>query len=117
MAEPYLEILCNRINSLNLPSSNSVVLECKHFFSGAALYVNGKICASLTPAGFGVKLPQEVRDKILTEGKGTVLRYFKNAPIKKEYVALSQDIIDDPVQIRSLLSKSIDYVLKREGAG
>ena len=112
MAKPYLEQLSNMIDDLGFKTSGQIILECKHFFSGAALYVNGRICASLTPAGLGVKLPKEVRDKILFEGKGTKLRYFKNTPVKKEYVTLPQSIVDDPVQMRSLLSISIEYILK-----
>ena len=112
MAKPYLEQLRNMIDDLGFKTSGHIILKCKHFFSGAALFVNGKICASLTPAGLGVKLPKEVRDKILFEGKGTELQYFKNAPFKKEYVTLPQSIVDDPVQMRSLLSISIEYILK-----
>ncbi len=112
MAEPYLEILSQKIVSLGFQPSKGAVLDCKHFFSGAALYVNGKICASLTPAGFGLKLPQDVRDRMISEGEGKELRYFENAPVKREYIALSQAIVDDRVKLRALLSKSIDYALK-----
>ncbi len=51
MAEAYLEILTNTIASLELKTSPEVSLECKHYFSGAALYADGKICASLSTAG------------------------------------------------------------------
>ena len=116
MAEPYLETLSKKITSLELSTFREVALECKHFFSGAALYANGKVCASLTPAGFGLKLPQKVRDRMVNEGKGKELRYFENAPVKREYIALSQAIVEDPTRIKSLLVQSIDYVLERERA-
>jgi len=109
MAEPYLTALSEKIAELELSTSEGVVLECKHFFSGAALYANGKICASLTPAGFGLKLPAEVRDRLITEGEGTELRYFEKAPIKKEYVALSESVVDDLERLKSLLELSIGY--------
>ncbi|MGB7033246.1 MAG: hypothetical protein WBF29_17540, partial [Syntrophobacteria bacterium] len=86
MAESYLKILSGKITSLELSTSKGVSLECKHFFSGAALYANGKICASLTPAGFGLKLPAEVRNRLIEEGDGQELRYFETAPVKREYV-------------------------------
>jgi TfoX/Sxy family transcriptional regulator of competence genes len=116
MAEPYLEMLSKKITSLDLPTSKKVVLECKHFFSGAALYVNGKICASLTPSGFGLKLPQDVRKRMFEERQGKELRYFENAPVKREYVVLSQVIVDDPAKLKSLLEQSIDYIVERERA-
>ena len=116
MAEPYLEMLSTRITSLNLSGPENVALEYKHFFSGAALYANGKICASLTPAGFGLKLPVETRRKLIENGEGKELRYFKNAPVKREYVALSEAVKDDPEKLKSLLNQSVNYVTRHEQA-
>lgn len=116
MAEPYLEMLSQKIVSLELQPPKGAVLDCKHFFSGAALYVNGKICASLTPAGFGLKLPQDVRDRMIYEGEGKELRYFENAPVKREYIALSQAIVEDRVKMKVLLLKSIEYALEYDRA-
>ena len=111
MAEPYLERLTETIASLDISSSDEMVLELKHFFSGAALYVNGKICVTLTPAGFGLKLPQVSINQLIDVGDGKELRYFDNAPIKKEYVALSQSVIDDPDRLKSLIRQSIEFAV------
>jgi TfoX/Sxy family transcriptional regulator of competence genes len=116
MAELYLERLSGKITSLNLLTPEEVVLECKHFFSGAALYANGQICATLTTAGFGLKLPAGVRNRLIEEKAGQALRYFDKAPVKKEYVALSQAVVDDPDRLRSLLELSISYVTDRRRA-
>jgi hypothetical protein len=51
MAEPYLTQLQQIIKQLGSFSDINVTLEARHFFSGAALYANGKICASFSPAG------------------------------------------------------------------
>lgn len=110
MAEPYLASLSEKIAALDLPASEEIRLETKHFFHGAALYANRKICASLTPAGFGLKLPPTVRDRLLKNGEASELRYFEKAPIKKDYVALSESIANDPGLLRSLLELSIGYV-------
>src|SRR2546426_10415728 len=85
----------------------SVRLQCRHFFSGAALYANGTICASLTPVGFAVKLSQESRAALLRERRGTPLRYFEGGPIKKEYVVLSAATLSEPAAIRAFLRESI----------
>ena len=116
MAAPYLEILSQKIVSLELQPPKGVLLDCKHYFSGAALYVNGKICASFTPAGFGLRLPQDVRDRMIYGGEGKELRYFENAPVKREYIALSQAIVEDRVKMKVLLLKSIDYALEHDRA-
>lgn len=113
MAEPYREMLSKIILNLELPTSKKVVLEYKHFFSGAALYADGRICASLTPAGFGLKLPQVVRERMIENGEGGELRYFENAPVKREYILLSPAIVDDPEKLKIFLSQSINYVVKR----
>ena len=110
MAEPFLAALSEKITALDLPTSDEVLLESRHFFSGAALYANGKICASLTPAGFGLKLPVRVREKLIKDGEGHELRYFEKAPIKKEYVALSESVSENPRALRALLELSIRYV-------
>ena len=110
MAEPYLKRLVELIADLELRIQKEVSLECKHFFSGAALYADGKICASLTPQGFGLKLPAETRDRMFEEGEGVPLRYFEGAPIKKEYVLLSMTITDDRMRLRELISCSIGYI-------
>ena len=112
MAEPYFEMLSGKIVSLGLRDSDEIVLECRHFFSGAALYANGRVCASLTPAGFGLKLPAEIRNRLIEDGDGEELRYFEKAPVKKAYVALSQSVVDDPERLKSLLRESIDFVIR-----
>ncbi len=113
MAEPYLERLRETIEYLDISSGDELALECKHFFSGAALYANGKICATLTPAGFGLKLPGEIRNRLIDAGDGKELRYFDNAPIKKEYVALSQVVMDDPDSLKTLIRQSMEFVVSK----
>jgi len=68
MAEPYLERLSQITARLEPVLTGNLKLETKHFFSGAAVYANGKICASLSPTGFAVKLPAEVRSRLINEG-------------------------------------------------
>src|SRR5206468_9745727 len=47
MAEPYRERLATLVRVARPSNAHGVRLECRHFFSGAALYANGTICASL----------------------------------------------------------------------
>ena len=83
----------------------------KHFFSGAALYANGKICAFLSPAGFAVKLPADLRQSLIKERKGTEFRFFAKGPIKREYVALSDSIVQDEEMLEKLINLSARYAV------
>ena len=109
MAEPYLERLVTMLGGARPKTSRGVRLQCRHFFSGAALYANGTICASLTPVGFAVKLSQELRAALLRERRGKPLRYFEGGPIKKEYVLLSAAVLAEPAAVRAFLRESIRY--------
>ncbi|GMR10224.1 MAG: hypothetical protein BMS9Abin28_1045 [Anaerolineae bacterium] len=116
MAEPYLERLSQIVARLGPVSSRSVTLETKHFFSGAALYANGRICASLSPAGFAAKLPADVRSGLINECKGKEFRFFAKGPIKREYVALSDSVIQDEDMLQKLIDMSVSYVVGALGS-
>ena len=111
MAKEYLEKLSAIMNRVTARRFMNVKFECKHFFSGAAVYVDGRICISLTPAGFAIKLPEEQR-KILLQKKGTkCLRYFPKAPIKKYYVVLPDSMLNDTKTLQSLIKLTVEYIL------
>lgn len=112
MAEPYLQRLANMLREARPTKPRGVRLECRHFFSGAALYADGEICASLTPAGFAVKLSDNPRAALLRERRGRPLRYFKDGPIKKQYVVLSAAVASDPAAIRAVLRESIRFATR-----
>ncbi len=109
MAQPYYEGLSQIIDELGPLPTKGVTLEIKHFFSGAALYANGKICATLSPAGFALKLSPGRRQSLIDERQGEEFRFFVRGPIKREYVALSDSIIRDNETLRELIGESIDF--------
>ena len=113
MANIFLDQLARMIDRATSGRIGDVTLSCKHFFSGAAVYANGRICASFTPAGFAMKLPKESRDTLLKQADAKPLRYFVNGPVKKEYVVLPDVLIDDPSRLRGWLEISVAYVLDR----
>jgi len=110
VAEPYLERLSTILSQLHPKPPRGVGLLCKHFFSGAAAYANDKIFASLSPAGFAVKIPTQMRSDLLKARKGRRFRYFPDGPIKQEYVALSQSTLTDQAVLRSIIAASIKFV-------
>ena len=86
-------------------------MECKHFFSGAAIYADGRICMSLTTVGFALKIPEEARNTLVKEQGAKPLRYFPKAPIKKDYVILPKAMLKDMRTLRRWVKVSIEYVL------
>ena len=108
MAEPYFSQLKQILEALNILEAT---LECKHFFSGAAMYANGNICASLGPAGFAVKLPENLRHGLIDEGKGEKFRFFPNGPVKHEYVLLNESVFQDEQAVHEILGESVSYIL------
>ena len=115
MAKTFVIELARMIERATFGQIGDVTLVCKHFFSGAAVYANGRICASLTPVGFAIKLPKESRDSLLTERGARPLRYFVNGPVKQEYVVLPGRLINDPRSLRRWLKVSVAYVLSQPG--
>ena len=111
MAKEQLEQLTALIKQATLGKYKNTKLDCRHFFSGAAVYVNERICISLTPVGFAIKLPEESRNALLKQ-KGTKrLRYFPKAPIKKDYVVLPKTMLKDMRTLRHWIGVSIEYAL------
>lgn len=86
MAKPFLEKLQTLVNR-HLPGEPHLV--CKHFFSGAALYSSGVMCASLSPVGIAFRLPADLRTELIDSGAASKLKYFAKSPIKKGYVLFS----------------------------
>jgi len=105
MAEPYLTDLRALIDRLAPIAGVTHDLTCKHFFSGAAAYVEGRIFLTLTPVGLAVKLPPARRDAVLAAG-GRPLRYFPKAPVKKDYVLLPDETIGDDRALAGLIAES-----------
>ena len=93
MAQPYLDQL-EELTSTISPDRPGLVR--KHFFSGAALYVKKRLCASLTPSGLAFKLPTERCEELISSGRALPLQYFDSSPIKQDYVLLPdfQDLSD-----------------------
>jgi TfoX/Sxy family transcriptional regulator of competence genes len=86
-------------------------LECKHFFGGAAVYARGRICMSLTPVGFAIKLPEESRNILITQHGAKPLRYFPKGPIKKDYVILPSAVLNDIKALSNWVKASVEYVI------
>ncbi len=113
MAKVYLEKLSDLMAELAPYISTTASLEIKHFFSGAAVYADERICITFTPAGFAIKLPVDSRSELKKEKGAKSLQYFPGAPTKKEYVILPPSMVDDREMLSVWVGKSIEYVLAK----
>jgi TfoX/Sxy family transcriptional regulator of competence genes len=92
-------------------------IECKHFFSGAAAYANGRIFMTLTSVGLALKLSAESRESLIAEG-ARPLRYFPTGPVKKGYVVVPDRIAANPKLLGPWVAKSILFSqVAREAPG
>ena len=110
MAREYLDRLQSLLQPVARALPADVELACKHFFSGAAAYANGRICITLTTVGLAMKLPEEARAELMAAG-ATPLRYFPNGPIKKDYVVVSPALLAESEVLEHWMRRSIDHVL------
>jgi len=85
MAKEYYEKLLGLVKKLDLEPNINEQMEVKHFFSGAALYIHGEMCATLSPVGLAFKLTEEEVDKLIQSGQAIPLKYFPKGHIKKGY--------------------------------
>lgn len=107
MAEPYLADLKKMATEWMDADHRVGVLECRHFFSGAAAYRDSSIVASLTPVGLAFKVRTEVREYLLDSGRAHPLRYFPKSPIKRDYVLFPESPIDTQEAIRLIVGDDI----------
>lgn len=91
MSRLYFDKLTELIAALEFSDELDADLTVKHFFNGAAAYVNGKICASWSPVGLAFKLRAEEVAELVAQGKAKPLKYFAKSPVKKGYA-----LFDDP---------------------
>jgi TfoX/Sxy family transcriptional regulator of competence genes len=106
MAAPYLTNLQDLVDASLGASAGQVT--CKHFFSGAAAYLDDKIIATLSPVGLAFKLSETSCQRHLN-ADAIPLRYFPKSPVKRGY-ALFDDYADlGPGRVASLLTESINH--------
>ena len=98
MTKEYYEKLSNLLKEVDIKNQITKPMQVKHFFSGAALYVNQTICASWSPVGLAFKLPQQEVDKLINSGKATPLKYFPKGHIKNGYALFENPDSKKPKQ-------------------
>ena len=111
MAKEYLDKLTAFVEIAAARCPQNTSLECKHFFSGAALYVDKRISTTLTRGGLAIKLPQQTRERLFQDKLAKPLRYFSNGPVKKEYALFSAAVEVSKDRLIGYAIEGINYVL------
>lgn len=88
MVESHRDVLRSLLERVTVDLGPRVAIECKHFFSGAAAYVDGRIFMTLTTVGLALKLPEESWAALIGRG-ARPLRYFPRGPIAEGTVVLT----------------------------
>ena len=112
MAEPYLSELKSILEQTIAKRDRADDILCKHFFSGAAAYIQSHIFMSLSPVGLALKLPEDDLAKLFGQG-AKPLRYFPKAPVKKEYAVMPSQLIGDKQVLDGWISRSIEFTAKK----
>ncbi len=108
MAKEYFEKLNSLVEKLDIKNEISGEIEIKHFFSGAALYINKTICASWSPTGLAFKLSEEEANSLINSGKAIPLKYFPKGHIKKRYATFKNPTETKPNQWKKYFVKAAE---------
>ncbi len=109
MAKKYVEELIGLIDRVKPKLPRRKTIEVKHFFGGAAAYVDGRIFMTLTKVGLALKLPEEDRLGCFRSKQAKKLRYFPKAPVKKQYALFPQRSFDDGTFAKTWIAKSMAF--------
>lgn len=109
MAKEHREKLSGLILRLNIEKESSCRIEVRHFFTGAALYVNEVICASWSPVGLAFKLPENEVTSLISSGKAKPLKYFPNGHVKKGYALFESPEKSKPIRWKAYFLKAMKH--------
>jgi len=82
--------------------------ELRKMFGYPCAFINGNMCVGLHENNMIVRLDSNAREKALNSKKGDFFAPMKGR-IMKEYIALSQEIIFEQVQLKKMIDKSVKY--------
>ncbi len=112
MAKIYVEKLSALIHQLGIEQHINAPVEIKHFFSGAALYIQRTICATWSPVGLAFKLPEAEVNKLVFSGEGKPLKYFAKGHIKKGYVLFETPEQQEPNNLEKYFIQAAQHATK-----
>jgi len=110
MSKEYLNKLAKLSEELKLEDEFSLPIEIKHFFSDAAFYVDGVICASWTPVGIAFKLSEPEVEKLIISGQAKPSKYFPHGNVKKGYALFENSDEKKPEKWEKFFIKAVEQL-------
>jgi len=86
-------------------------------FGFPAYYVGGKLCICLYEEGVGIKLPEEMAQKLLAQDEHAIPFRPMGKPKMREWVQINLVKSDDYRQYLGVFEESIQHVLTAAGQG
>lgn len=83
--------------------------ELRKMFGYPCAFFNGNMFVGLHESNMAVRLDAESREKALQEGWGCIFAPMAGR-VMKEYVALSEEMINNKDALREIITKSFSYV-------
>jgi TfoX/Sxy family transcriptional regulator of competence genes len=80
----------------------------RRMFGGTMVYANGAPVASLSVAGFAVKLMSPHHEQALSLPGACPLRYGPDQPPRRHYVVLPDSVVDDDEALVSWLTAAAE---------
>ena len=93
----------------NLPPD--IELTFKSMFGGMGASVRGRMFASLSNVGLGLKLPTDAQPELLKHEGAAYLQYDADAPVSKSYVVVPSAFLTDTALLAPWVERSIAYAL------
>jgi hypothetical protein len=111
MAKIYLDKLTTLVAELDIDDKTDSPLLLKHFFSGAAVYVNQQLCVSWSPAGLAFKLPLAQVEQLINSGQAGALKYFDKGHVKKGYAVFAAPEQQNACHWKPYFKKAIAHAI------
>lgn len=110
MSQPTLDQLQNALSnaaeSLGIDSN----LTFRPMFGGITGYYQGRVFASLSNVGLGLKLPADAQDELLQLEGAKRLQYEPDSPPSKQSIVVPNDLLDQTDALAQWVKLSTDYV-------
>lgn len=104
--EELEEILMEAVASLGeLPHFST-----RKMFGGVGAYIDGRIFATLSNVGLGLKLPPDAQEELLRVEGARRVQYEPDSPPSRHYIAMPSSILDEPDEVRAWVQRSAAYV-------
>lgn len=93
----------------NLPPD--IELTFRSMFGGMGASVRGRMFASLSNVGLGLKLPTHAQPDLLAHDGAAYLQYDADAPASKSYVVVPSGFLTDTALLAPFVERSVTYAL------